>query len=112
MMESFCGDCGCKEGSLHNYFPNCDMEVCPVCTHQLLSCGCDKKNILDVDREPYFQTVFGCERCGEIMPDMKMVSELAWSMTCGKTYNPKCILCIKCMDFIKEKRIDTNVFCY
>jgi ribA/ribD-fused uncharacterized protein len=33
-----CGDCGAKEGELH--LENCDLERCPVCHRQLLSCDC------------------------------------------------------------------------
>lgn len=35
---STCGDCGCKEGSVHEL--GCDMEVCPFCGRQLVSCHC------------------------------------------------------------------------
>lgn len=33
-----CGDCGVPSGSYHH--PGCDMENCPRCRHQLISCGC------------------------------------------------------------------------
>ena len=34
-----CGDCGAKYGFYHH--PYCDIEPCPVCGGQLLSCFCD-----------------------------------------------------------------------
>ena len=33
-----CGDCNCKKGEYHH--ANCDIERCPKCKGQLLSCGC------------------------------------------------------------------------
>lgn len=32
-----CYDCGCKEGEIHDY--PCDMEECPICHKQFMSCG-------------------------------------------------------------------------
>ncbi len=36
--DAVCGDCGAKHGEQH--LPNCDIERCPICGRQLLSCGC------------------------------------------------------------------------
>ena len=100
-----CGDCGCEEGELHNFFPDCDMEKCPICKGQLLSCDCDKSKITDDMREPYFESVFCCERCGEIMPNMVMVSDKMWNFICGATYPKDCVLCGNCMKYIYDARI-------
>lgn len=39
---STCGDCGCAEGEFHS--PGCDMERCPFCGGQLISCDCHLKH--------------------------------------------------------------------
>lgn len=36
--SEFCGDCGAKIGEYHK--ENCDIERCPICGCQLLSCNC------------------------------------------------------------------------
>lgn len=33
-----CGDCGCHVGEIHK--DNCDIERCPACGLQMLSCDC------------------------------------------------------------------------
>lgn len=38
-----CHDCGAKEGEFHR--PGCDMERCPFCGGQLISCGCLYKHL-------------------------------------------------------------------
>ncbi len=40
-----CGDCGVRPGAYHHR--GCDMEECPRCRGQLISCGCD------VSESPY-----------------------------------------------------------
>lgn len=98
-----CGDCGCYEGELHEDY--CDQERCPICKGQLLSCDCDKSKITDEMREPYFETVFCCARCGKTMPSMIMVSDGMWKFICGATYSLTCVLCSDCMKYIYDKRI-------
>lgn len=43
-----CGDCGVAPGALHH--PGCDMEQCPRCSGQSISCNCVYEiNGIDVD---------------------------------------------------------------
>jgi hypothetical protein len=43
-----CGDCGVRHGGFHH--PGCDMEECPRCARQLLSCDClDDPDLDDFD---------------------------------------------------------------
>lgn len=39
-----CHDCNIEVGGIHH--PGCDVEECPICHFQLISCGC-----LDEDEE-------------------------------------------------------------
>src|SRR5688572_13900076 len=47
--DHHCHDCNVKPGGFHH--PGCDMERCPKCKGQLISCGCldteDDENIID-----------------------------------------------------------------
>ncbi len=42
-----CGDCGAKYGEQH--LPGCDIERCPACGLQLISCDCGK--VYDVEEK-------------------------------------------------------------
>lgn len=37
--RDYCDDCGTKQGEYH--MPDCDIEICPLCKKQKLSCECD-----------------------------------------------------------------------
>ncbi len=44
-----CGDCGVPKGAVHHH--GCDLEQCPACEAQLLSCGCTNDPDGDDHRE-------------------------------------------------------------
>lgn len=45
-----CGDCAALPGELH--VPGCDVEQCPACDGQLISCGCMDKRKTTKRRRP------------------------------------------------------------
>jgi hypothetical protein len=38
ILTELCGDCGVGKGGVHHH--GCDLEQCPACGRQLISCGC------------------------------------------------------------------------
>ena len=53
IFEHICHDCGVREGEIHQL--GCDMERCPFCGGQLITCSCQYKQLgLPVDHsKPY-----------------------------------------------------------
>ena len=50
-MSATCHDCGVSEGAFHE--PGCDMERCPFCGGQLISCECCYEKLGLRDRVKY-----------------------------------------------------------
>ena len=98
-----CGDCGTKEGQLH--ILGCDMEGCPFCGNQLISCRCVykklgidvspgswayshgltdaqqeewKKLLSDKGRIPFILYPNLCAKCGTLWPEMFLVPDAEW----------------------------------
>ena len=40
--REYCHDCLAKKGEYHLFEYDCDLEICPVCGGQILTCGCIK----------------------------------------------------------------------
>jgi len=95
----YCGDCLAKEGELHEI--GCDMERCIKCGNQKIQCSCG----YEIEREPYFDTCFCCERCGEKMPKLFGMDTNKWEQICGVIYSYNCVLCLDCVKFIAKKRV-------
>jgi hypothetical protein len=123
--QSQCHDCGCQEGEIHEL--GCDMERCPFCGGQLISCDCRYK-LLGIDdspstytyehgltlkqeeswlkvldgkgRVPFIQWPTVCARCGKLWPEMFMVSDEEWNHYIEIRHRHD-ILCRECFDEIK-----------
>ena len=54
LLKKRCGDCGTKEGELH--LPGCDMERCPFCGNQLITCDCCYKKLKLIDKNKFPET--------------------------------------------------------
>ena len=52
--RAVCGDCGVREGELHVL--GCDMEDCPFCGQQLITCDCCYERLGLFDTEKYDET--------------------------------------------------------
>lgn len=99
MIWSSCPDCGVEEGEYH--LDSCDIELCTKCGRQVLMHGRCK----GAEVGKYFANAgFMCQRCGEILCDMKMVSDELWEKICAGNYQKEQLLCPSCIDFIIEKK--------
>lgn len=47
-ITATCPDCGVPPGQLHE--DDCDVERCPICRGQLLTCDCD---VSEANRQPW-----------------------------------------------------------
>lgn len=124
--KKHCHDCGVAEGQIHKY--GCDMEVCPFCGKQLITCGCFY-TILNLDisegtytyehglteqqelrwlsilnkkgRIPYFLYPNLCRRCGKLWPEMFTVSNERWARVVEPLMRRE-MLCRECFDYMEN----------
>jgi hypothetical protein len=117
IRRTTCGDCGVREGRLH--ILGCDMEVCPFCGGQLLSCECDtelrippgsdltdeqakrwEKLLNDKGRIPFIEYPNLCVKCGTLWPEMFNVPDAEWKHYVEPQMQDK-MLCEACYTQIK-----------
>jgi hypothetical protein len=126
MEEKRCHDCDCKEGEFHS--PGCDMERCPFCGGQLITCHCVYK-ILEIDCSPgtwtyengltdeqqkewdkllkikglisYIRWPVLCAYCGKLWPEFFHVPDREWEWYIEPDVRDK-VVCRTCYDYIKS----------
>ncbi len=100
--EQVCHDCSAKPGELHKL--GCDMERCPFCGRQLISCG--EKHFKWAEagvrpRIPYIQRITNCSVCGVLWPGFFSVPDSEWDK-----YVPphllSTVMCRSCYNGLKE----------
>jgi hypothetical protein len=80
LRRAVCHDCGVKEGHVH--LPGCDMERCPFCGHQLITCehsGMPSDILDDEGRIPFIEYPNLCAKCGTLWPEMFNVPDEEWA---------------------------------
>ena len=94
-----CHDCGVKEGKIHK--KGCDMERCPKCGGQLISCGCYKTFDNLPFRIPYLLILPHCELCGVLPGLMFNVPDEEWKKYVVPELQKE-ILCRECYEELKK----------
>jgi hypothetical protein len=104
-----CHDCGVLEGQRHH--SGCDMERCPYCGGQLITCDCNtylddgvrvnsRSKFDDENAVPFIKYPIICAKCGTFWPEMFMVPNDEWNRYIEPRERDK-IICRSCYDQIK-----------
>jgi ribosomal protein L44E len=78
-LQLKCHDCDASVGQLH--ILGCDMETCPICGGQLISCSEEHFKLVEegkFPRIPYIQPLVQCAACNLLFPDMFQVPDEEW----------------------------------
>ena len=114
-----CGDCGAEEGMFHDW--GCDMERCPFCGGQLISCECPYEyfglngeeeltekqeeewyiKCEEMGRIPYILIFTRCAMCGKEWDKIWMTSDDEWQKYTLPELQKEC-LCESCFERLKK----------
>jgi hypothetical protein len=94
-VRAVCHDCGVPEGDIHQQ--GRDMESCPTCGGQLISCDCPDPD----HRIPFILYPNMCCKCGALWPEMFSVPDEKWEYYVEPSMRRK-MLCEGCYNQIKE----------
>ena len=100
-LKIVCHDCDAKVGELHKL--GCDMERCPICGAQLISCNGVHFTLVEAGsrlRIPYIQPLVNCGVCGVIFPDFFDVPDEEWDKYVIPPLQDK-VVCKPCYDKFK-----------
>ena len=99
MTYDTCHDCACAEGERH--LPGCDMERCPLCGGQAISCDCPEAEQQAATPVPYILYPNLCVYCGKRWPDMFRVPDEEWAKYIDMNHR-HAMICRPCYDLIVE----------
>ena len=101
-----CHDCGATEGMFHDL--GCDMERCPFCGGQLLSCDCGNlsdrkyiKKLVEKGRIPWVAIYPRCAICGNLWDEIWMTTDEEWQKYAIPELQKEC-LCKPCFENLKK----------
>ena len=117
--DTSCGDCGARQGMYHDF--GCDMERCPFCGGQLISCGCSNEYFgLDDEQEmtmeqenewldkcieqgriPHVCVLIRCAICGKEWDEIWMTSDEEWQKYVIPELQKE-VLCKPCFEWLKQ----------
>jgi len=99
-----CHDCGVKEGEIHK--EGCDMERCPFCHRQLITCDCNIESYDELPyRIPYILAPTLCDLCGKQWPNLFKVPDKEWEKYVIPTLQGK-VLCYEC--YLEQQKLFPN----
>ena len=94
-----CHDCKVEEGYYH--ISGCDMEMCPKCGGQIISCDCKNEEFEDMERIPWICYPNMCVKCGKLWPALFYVSNEEWEKYVEPAQRNS-VLCFDCFQNIRE----------